>query len=35
MNGTLTKEMLESMKLDENISQTVMDLTLNYREQLL
>ena len=35
MNGTLTKEMLESMKLDENISQTVMDLTLSYREQLL
>lgn len=35
MNGTLTKEMLESMELDENISQTVMDLTLSYREQLL
>ena len=35
MNGTLTKEMLESLELDENISQTVMDLTLSYREQLL
>ena len=35
MDGTITAEQLEEMALDENISASVMENILNYREQIL